>query len=403
MNIGEFFVKLGVNADTDKLQTFDDKLNNLQKSVKGIALLGLAVAMERFANATVNSTVAVQNMVNQTGLLASGIRQWQIAAELSDISLTAEQVNSSITSLQQNLTEISLGGGNVTPFQMLGVDVAGKNAFQVMEDLRGAIQGLDNATATNLITQTGLTPQFINVLRMSREEFEKLFSNETILDKEKMKAVIDMGTAFTDLRISLSNLRDILVATVAPALTFVLNIFDNILEGVNMLLNKFSILGDLIGGYLVTAFATLMAKISPLTTILAGFLLIIEDFAVFAQGGDSAIGRLLDGIEKLGEALIKFVAEPFDIAIKKFEELKSKLSGGILGEGGGIASPDSPLFSPLSSPSASPFTKSIVSTIQNTFNINSNADAGSIADNVQDVQQRELNNTLESLDNATAN
>ena len=166
MKVGDIFVALGFDVEDKALKGFENDLKKLKKVLFSVPVIlsAAAFAIDRFVASSVAGSVALQNFNRQTGLLSSDLQRYQIAGQLSDISLSADQVAGSVQNLQSNLAAIRLGGGDISPFQLAGVDVIGKDAFQVIEELRGAFQTGrlgDRATASNLLDQMGIGKQFI--------------------------------------------------------------------------------------------------------------------------------------------------------------------------------------------------------------------------------------------------
>lgn len=327
MQIAELFVKLGLNVDDQKLGTFQNKLKTTKTNMlKFVAIAGtMAFAIERIANSTIKATVALTNFNMQTGLSVQKLLQWQKVAQLADVTLSAEQITQSIAGLQQNLAQIRLGAGNVAPFQLLGIDVAGKNAFQVLEDVRGAIKGLDAATATNLIAQMGLSPQFVNVLRMTREEFEAI-NKEFFLNQKQQASIVKLGTSFKKLQLQLGFLRDNIVAQFAPVLIKLLTTISkwfskngkSVIKDLGKIVKVFVKIGQVLSNSAGMIFKVIdglmnmkgvIKALIPIITALGvaffrpqlaitALLLLLDDLAVFMRGGDSLIGR---GLEALGK------------------------------------------------------------------------------------------------------
>lgn len=332
--IGEFFVALNFVTD-NKIKDFD---NDMQGAVAGInkmkvAFIAAIVTAERFISSTIDSSVAITNFTKQTGLLAENLQRWQVSGVLSDISISADQVASSIQNLQSNITQIRLGGGNVAPFQLLGIDVASKDAFQVLEDIRGAIKGLDDATAVNLIQKAGLSPSFINVLRLSRKEFQEL-SDVKFLSAEQRKEIVGLGTAITRLKIRMILLKDQAVSAIAPALIKMVGLFSNLFDFSQKVA---SALSDIIsyayefktvGVVLTGIFAAIAASLAPVTFALAALLLFLEDLYVFLEGGDSIIGKLFEGGFNIADFFTEQINK-IDTAFRNTEIYK-KLFGGDL-------------------------------------------------------------------------
>lgn len=331
MKIADLFVKLGVVSDVRKVEQFQRALKGVRQNLIVIQATAVAsaVAIERFANGTINSAVNLQNLNNQTGLSTKKLQEWQRAAQLSDISLSADQVSQSIAGLDKRLTSIRLGQGNIAPFQLLGIDIKG-DAFDVLEQLRSRIKNLNPGVATNLISQIGLNPEFINVLRTSREEFEQL-SKRTLLGKNQIAAVVAAGTAITRLKLRLMALKDQAVARLAPGLERIANHFfeylqrngEKIISAITTIARIFGRFAIAVGnavdivarfidritgteqGFkaLAIAGALLVASFSPVIAILLGVIAILDDIAVWKRGGKSLFGGLFDAIAEFSEKI----------------------------------------------------------------------------------------------------
>jgi hypothetical protein len=325
MKIADFFLELGMKADTETLGKVNDAVKTLGKGLAavqiawGAALFGL----ERFVNGTLDGVVALKNLNQQTGLSIEKLQEWQQAAQLSNLAISAEQIAASIGNLQQSLSAIKMGQGNAAPFQMLGIDVNGKDAFQVLEQVRARIKGLDAGVATNLISQLGLNPEMINVLRLSNAEFQKLGQN-IFLSRQQRDNIYSLGLAFRELTLRLSALKDQAVAKIAPELERLIKNFfqwmkdngDKIIAVISGIANAFTIfvravgnafalVSDLVMGLfnaegavkaLAAAFGLLALNFAPFTVGLLLLIALLDDIRVWQKGGDSLFGNFYSGI-----------------------------------------------------------------------------------------------------------
>ena len=323
-SIGELFIELGIKADTQKVNQINTGFKSLKTNLllTAAAFTGAIVGLDRFVNSALKGVVALQNINAQTGLSIEKLQQFQQAGQLSNLALSADQIANSLATAQKNLKLLSIGGGNLAPFQMLGIDAGSDNIFTVFEKLRDNINGIDPSIVSSLISDLGLSPDFINLLKKSREEFEALGEN-TFLNPTQRADIDKVGTSIKALTLRFKALKDQAVAKIAPELNKLVQQFfkwmkDNGKKIVDTIAsiakgfakfagavgNAFGLVVRLVGmdkgiKILATAFALLTLSLSPFLLGLAAIILLLDDIAVFRSGGDSIIGELVKAFEDL--------------------------------------------------------------------------------------------------------
>lgn len=327
-SIGDLFINLGVRADTQTINKVDNGLKNLRRNALLVAgaFTGAIYGLDKFINSTVQSVVALKNLNAQTGLSIDLLQRYQQAGQLSNLALTPESIAQSIANVQRNLDEIELGNGNIAPFQMLGVDAIGQNAYSVIENLRESIKGVDVGKVTNLISQMGLTPDFISILQLSRKEFDALAQN-SFLNGRQRNDIEKVGVSMKQVGLRFKALKDQIVAKISPELNQLIQKFfkwlvDNgdqiikIMSGIGETFIKFGqaignavgLIGEFMGSVggmetgvkiLAASFSILVLSFSPILAGLTAMILLLDDIAVYRRGGDSLIGALIGSFEKL--------------------------------------------------------------------------------------------------------
>ena len=321
MKIADIFVSLGVKADNKAVKTFEGNITNLTKrlAIMTAAFGGAVAALDKFTSGTVDSAVGIQNIANQTGLAISKLRQLAQAAQLSDLSMTAEQAAQEVGNLEQRLAAIKLTKQGASDFLQFGINIGrDTDAFNVLDQVRERIQGMDNAKASTLISSLGINPQFINLLRLSRKEFDALGKNVFLSDKQNQN-IIKLGTSITRLKLRIGALKDQAVAKLAPSLNKlvedgfkwfeengdkIIDIMAGIGKGFAMFASAVSNAIGFIASMrfsfegLLTVVGLLALRFAPVISAIGGVLLVLDDLAVYARGGDSAIGVLLDKIKE---------------------------------------------------------------------------------------------------------
>ncbi len=281
MNIGELFVTLGVKGQglgtlKDIAKTISNLPVDAAAAIAGMA--GISLELGKMAEEALATSVAFQAFSNQTGLSWQELQRWQLVAEQANVS--AQAVASSISTLERNLAEIRLGRGNISPFQMLGIGVGpGQNAFTVIEQLRQRIKGLNPAQATNLISQMGLSPDMMNVLRLTDRQFGEFASHiHGINEKQQqdfLKAkltIVQLGEAFR---------------------YTMFGIVSDLTEA----WEKVSQFKDILKQLGIIALGA-AAYFFPITASIAALILVLDDLAVYFIGGHSLFGEGLKGLDK---------------------------------------------------------------------------------------------------------
>lgn len=431
MKVAELFAELGFNVDNEGLNTFIGGLRGAatRATIVTAAVTAAAFAVNKFADASIRASAALRAFTIETGLNNQKLQQWQVITQLTDIDATAQDVTSSIQALQSNLAQIRLGQGNIRPFQLLGISAYG-DAFDVIEQLRGAIQGLDPAMAVNLLQEMGLGPEFYHVLRLSREEFDSL-SRSYLLSSEQVSSLTAIGSAFNDLGMFIQHARDEFVAFASPLLIKAAHAIE---AAIRLLIAPFEVLGlyihnagqaldrfmRTINGGAISSLESLKivligigVAMFPITAGILGLLLILEDIAVYARGGESAIGDLVEFLksvdifgsiadqwnnltdvisETMGEWQ-EFIERSF---IKPITDLKKIIESVPDGVGGFFSDTTDAIGGAIGDVG-----RNVSNTFSNIFNIQSDDPVGT-ADAVTNSLQRQLDFGLSDLNNAGA-
>lgn len=399
MTIAELFIKLGVDVDQKGLNNIKDSINGITKSatLTVAAISGALFAIERLASGTIKSAIEMRNFNQQTGLSIEELQKWQAVAAQSGAGLSIDEITSSVKSLQDSLTDTRFGGaGKSGILSLLGITTFGaKNAFEVLDEVREKIKGLDDAGATNLIEKLGLNPKMISVLRLSNEEFEKL-SKKDFLSEEQIRIITDLGVAFNNLRFDLGLVKDKAIVDLTPALRELINIIRSLSELVVSATIGFKKLYEIVQANeflfsrLKVLFLALAVVLAPVQTAIIALVLAMDDLNTYLQGGESLIGNTIEEIMKWKNAIESLLA-PYEKLLSIMKNLNPFFAGANLASSVGLSS--------LGASNATNNSISKTANVNNTFNINSNQDARDLAKSIIDQEQKALNNTLDATNN----
>lgn len=123
MKIADLFAAIGVQVDDEGVKKFDKSLKSSKRSI-GLyiaKITGAIFAIDRFIQKAGKASISLNNFAQQTGVSIQAIQKWQQAASLANLNLGEEEVASSIQSLQDQLTSIKLGGGDISGFQLFHI------------------------------------------------------------------------------------------------------------------------------------------------------------------------------------------------------------------------------------------------------------------------------------------
>ena len=379
MNIAELFVSIGLNVDEKELKKFDKQLSKVRKNIfaAGTAFTGASIALNKLIESTAGNVINLENFNKQTGLSIDKLQKWQQAASLSNLNLSADEVLSTISSVQQELTNVQKGLSSGEGFMLAGIDI-NTDAFGLMDQLREKIKDLNESEAVNLIQKAGLSPEFINVLRLSQNEFDKL-SEGSFLNQAQRKSIEATAVALKQVKIQLKQFKDIAIGNLAPELERIIKGFFewlkrngagviNAMQSVVKIMsdfvlaigNAFALVHDFIGGLVgvenatktivaglallvlaVSPFKTLALLLNPFTLGLIAIIALLDDIKVWMSGGESLIGKFLD-YDTFAENIQKIIAifenfkdivfNIFDSVFEKISEFASTMSSAIGGK-----------------------------------------------------------------------
>ena len=306
--VDEIFFKIGFDVKDEKVKEVDHSIKGLIKSVTAFvgSVALITTALDRMANSLAKNNQEFINFNRQTGLSIAQMQKLATAGMLTDYNFSPETAMQGIQALQSNLAQIRLGEGNIAPFQILGISPVGKDAYQVIEDIREAIKGIDDMTAVNLIQQMGLSPEFISLLRMTREEMNSLTDESLMLSPEERQSLQQYTMELRKVHMQFSVLKDKAIMPLIPALNKFLSglgaIFEMFVKVENALINIWNWFGKFKGAIAALALA-ITTYFSPVIGIVTALYLLLEDIAVWVTGGKSMLGTTFD---KMGEFFKNF-------------------------------------------------------------------------------------------------
>lgn len=354
MDIGELIVRIGAIGESKKVKEFKKAVQeageaiekyqkNLDKSevsakelAKAIGgafkilgttvsvVSGAYIAFDKLTSALTAQNLQWITLKNQSNLALETLQTWGNIGKITGVNNLTQQ----ITDLEQKIYRARLLGENYEGFALAGVMPT--NANDVMEQLRLRIKGLDNTQAKFLLEKMGLDTQLLNVLRMETDEIAEIqqitqrysLTNKERKDIEKLRQQIELT------RIKLQYFKDKAIMAILPAFAKFANSISNIIEmfiklGIKLkpLIKFLTVLSfnakstQIIFSELSLTLSNLISKIPLFGTAFSGLAKIfsktllpltalfylLDDIAMYMQGGDSVIGRIINWGQEQGK------------------------------------------------------------------------------------------------------
>lgn len=331
-----------------KIEKQKEFANGIAGVAKGIgifvgAVTAAAVAVNKFTNDLVSSNQEMLNLTRTTDTALSTFQKWNGIGKMLGVENAAQQLES----LNERLFELQLTGEGARGFQLAGINPLGQDAEGVLEQLRGRVAGLSDTAATYLLKQMGLDPRMLHLLRMSRSEFEAL--GETVrkyqLNDDQRSEIQALNVQLQITAQKLQYLKDRAVLAIMPAWIRFMESFSGvteILKDFGEKISKFVVkwrglvvgfvaglsrlksikklfvsISGVVGGLITkipilggvfTALGGVFARtLLPLTALY----LLLDDLAVYMQGGNSVIGEVTKWAKENGGEISKAFGKMF--------------------------------------------------------------------------------------------
>lgn len=349
MKLGELFIEIGIKGNPEKLEEFNQKVDEFihgskeaaekthnlveafKKTWKQIAILGAALggaywAMDRLTASLTKQNLAFLNLARTSSVALETYQKWATIGKIAGVSGIEQQIRS----LDQRIFNLRLTGEGARGFQLAGI--LPTNAEDVLNQLRNRVSGMNNTAATYLLEQMGLSPEMITLLRMGREEWEQYLEvqRKFTLTREQRKEIDSMNRQLEVAKIKLQYLKDSLLLALLPIFLKLTQALASLSTGLSKFINWLDtsksvgagFIKFLIGGVaLATTFSLIMMKLPliikgvtlalgvlrnalrlstlGISLLIEGLILLADDFYHYMNGGGSVIGVVLKGIENL--------------------------------------------------------------------------------------------------------
>jgi hypothetical protein len=198
--LDEFFVRLGIKADTFTVRDFGKALLDLPLAAAGAipAVTGMSLELGEMASQALRTATSLQIFTSMTGLNAQQLQRWQVVAK--QVGIDQGAVTSSVEGITQMLAAVQMGqgAGYLQPLAWLGVQWRGKNAYQILQELMtpGEHNILKPAIEARALTGIGVNPELMRILNgITVPQFNRM-AQTGVISAGQEKAFADLYRIF---------------------------------------------------------------------------------------------------------------------------------------------------------------------------------------------------------------
>lgn len=303
MQIGELFVKIGIKGGKESVATMT-QLKATTLATKA-AVIGAVVAFAKMSQEARKLAMQLDVFEKTTGLSGDSLQKLSYRAAAAGVSL--DGLDGTLQSIQQRVTDISLGQGDIYPFQMWGIGL-NRDPIKVLDQIAEKLKVLQRespAMAAKMASDFGLSNSMVYALL--NEQTEELNKQFLLKGKDK-EALVELNREWYKLLWYVKQIAIRLQGTFAhvalpivKACVSIVKSFGEMLISITDIVQETKWLQKTLAiiGLMIVAAA---AYFFPITAALIAIALIVEDVYGYMTGKDSITGRMIEWL-KSGEAL----------------------------------------------------------------------------------------------------
>lgn len=259
------------------------------------------------------------------GINVEELGAWERAVEQAGGS--SESLRSSVSNLNNTLTEMSLTGGadSAETFARLGINAFKANgqlktSFELLPEIASSFERLTDAEAVNLGQKLGLDTSTILLLQQGRNAVDEVIGRQkqlATITEEDTEVARAFAAEWTGVKQGFTALVQDVTTAVLPTFTIFADRLSNLIDFVRE--NK-EVLG-LIFAPLIAALAVMKAPLLVISTILA---FILDDFLAWFEDTPSVIGSMIGSWTNFKE-VIQGLVQPIKDLIDWVGQLIEKM------------------------------------------------------------------------------
>lgn len=227
MQVGELFVALGFQVDDKSLKEFNDNIKAGTKFLGAMTATaaGTVYAINRFTASSVDSSVKLKNLSDQTQTATDDVQRFYNVAGRLNTQITLDDTINAFQQLSDVIAEAKLGKGPIGEAGMLGLDNIGSMTpmaviRQLRENYKNNVKAWgqgDERVIQNLMKSIGLGPEFIQAIKATDDQFTQLWENP-ILNGDARAKLVEVAKAEKEVNFQWELLKGNFSAEFSPAI-----------------------------------------------------------------------------------------------------------------------------------------------------------------------------------------
>lgn len=300
----------GSNRATKNMETSAKKTGEFFSQLRGQILLMFAAfsggkGIKQFVTDITASDAALGRAAYVLGTTSQKLAQWQGMAVATGGS--AQGITGSINSLNQSLVQLSLTGeSSIIPYfralqafapgvnlSLEGANGQMKTAIELLPELHRAVQGMDAARATAILSGMGLGQDMINILLQSDEAFNKMMADQTkwgLATKAQTDAAARLQYSMAGVTQSFTTLGREIMTKLEPHLTSIAKRLTDIFVWFQAHPKEMEQAFAAIGAVVLALGVYFGGPIAAIAALSAAALYLWDDWKTWTEGGKSDFG-----------------------------------------------------------------------------------------------------------------
>lgn len=317
-NIADFGIKIEANTKaldeiSKKLDVITDKVENTDEKVekstdktigkfktlaKHTAILGSQfLAVKKLFSGVLNFSTQAEDigrMAKMANVSTDAIQD--LGNALKNYGGSASSASSTLAKLNKQMADLRMGKGGAMAKVVMqyGLDTSAKSPEDMLLNISKRMQGMGALQQVNFGRALGLDDATIMLLQQGVEEVRKELEKAKdlrLFDKEDIENSYRLQRNWRELQAVLSQISGILLKALQPVVERVIDYLTIIAKKIREHPEYIKRIAVAIGG--------IMALLSPITALLTGIALIVDDIVTYFRGGESYTKDIVDNIKSV--------------------------------------------------------------------------------------------------------